>query len=78
MPLCVVNDCRCLHSNEASRWNVRQLSEHIFVKTPVGPYLTVTAGAGAGARHIPKHCPQYKTNGTVVCYYRYYAASSRR
>jgi len=51
-----------LHSNEASRWNVHQLSEHTFVKTPVSSSLLATGGA----KNIPKHCPQYKINGTVA------------
>jgi len=66
--------CRCLHSSEASRWNVQQLSEHAFVKTPIASFFV----AGAGAKNIPKNCPQYKINGNwfllscMVCLYHCY------
>jgi len=51
-----------MHSSEASRSNVYQLSEHAFVKTPVGPFLV----AAAGANNNQKHCAPDKINGKAV------------
>jgi len=37
------------------------LSEHAFVKTPVASFFI----AGAGAKNIPKNCPQQQVNGKL-------------